>query len=365
MARSHADLKIVSVESSGSLAESKVGSASSTIGLFRPPSLQKIAIERLIAQIGGIQHLNAYVMQQPTPTLSGEMLLGLQRACAPVLAEHLRTLVLQGEQKKAQEMLELNPELLLLSGTHDYDNCLFEDRTALQLALCIEDGEMYNMLAAYFAKLPAGKEIQLKQHHDQFPPEDEKQHEVARERDLRALKRIFEVLAMFVNNKSIIENLIKNFRAPFQAKRVIKTGKQFDNQLFALALTLYDEYYDRLGGWDSLKNNLVCCGILGFIESLFPTNYKQALSQGIYNITQNNAPLERQLKRSCSSENLSHGTYAIDCFGQKISARLGQIAACNMKTAFNKLCQTKTAALQSVMGHNYSQPHHMQRAMPA
>jgi hypothetical protein len=89
---------------------------------------------------------------------------------------------------------------------------------------------------------------------------------------------------------------LNEFREYLKPKDVIKSDKHFNMQLLVEAFKLYNENYDRFGGWNAPKNNLCWCKVIGFIQRFLPANYAQAFCQGVYYIVESNEKLNRSLK---------------------------------------------------------------------
>ena len=221
--------------------------------------------------------------------------------------------VVYGNQKKAEAIIKAHPELLTKKGTVvDYSGRTICG-TALQIALGAEDVKyhgdeecMAEMLMRYLKQLLNSETIITEQIQEQFPKGWEEKEKARQERDLIALKEVVEA----------IENAREgdNYEADIQAFRdyldnenkersVIRTGKHFNAQLLVKAFNLYVEKYDLFGGnYDSPKNTLFWCKIIGYIERYLPACYAQAFCQGLYHIVECHEKLDRRLTFRYDSE---------------------------------------------------------------
>jgi hypothetical protein len=73
-------------------------------------------------------------------------------------------------------------------------------------------------------------------------------------------------------------------------------GKHFNSQLLVEAFKSYNNNYHLFGGWDSYKNNLLWCRVIGHLQRFLPACYAQAFCNGIYNLVEAEKPFDRRLK---------------------------------------------------------------------
>jgi len=210
-------------------------------------------------------------------------------------AEKLLNHVIRGEEAEAKKMLEAKPRLLLERGlVTDYSGRQIEG-TAFQLALGAEDTQMCEMIAPYFNRLTdrAGEAEKLKQYQIQFPEQEEKA-EVIREDtpDIAALKQLIQTIRTS-NTDEECEPALAAFREFLKPKGVIKTGKHFNAELLLTAFQLYDESYVD---WNSRKNNLCWCKVVGYIQRFLPACYAQAFCRGLSGLVERGDKLRRSLE---------------------------------------------------------------------
>src|SRR3990167_1925973 len=164
------------------------------------------------------------------------------------------THVVRGEKAQAEEMIKRDPRLLLekIKVKDEAGRTIYG--TAYQIALGAKDVSPY-------------------------PDRFEKQEEARRMSDSLALNKVFAAIKkdkttdLAEANKAVAEfqNYLEN-----QVKGVITTGYHFNEALFEEALKLYDEHYEKFGGFYGDKNRLSAIKLIGFIERFFPVNLAQA-----------------------------------------------------------------------------------------
>ncbi len=158
----------------------------------------------------------------------------------------------------------------------------------------IHEEGMAQMLDRYLQMLPDYEEERKKQIRDQFPEGWDAHEEKRQQNDAAVLKKVISAISNASNNDNC-ESALQEFRNYLEPKEVIKTGKHFNAQLLLEALNLYVENYGRFGGWNSHKNNLFWCKIIGYIQRFSPACYAQAFSQGVYYIVEYGEKLSRRL----------------------------------------------------------------------
>ncbi|AIT64318.1 hypothetical protein [Coxiella burnetii] len=218
--------------------------------------------------------------------------------------------VVNGEQEEAEAMTANNHDLLLeIDQVPAYAQDTIVKGTAFRVALAGEDDQMAAMIAAYLDEYYPGEK--LEQYQAQFPAGEEKVENLRQEEDLIALQKIVTAISQASNNAceqmsnnedNIAEDdeemqrlaaVFYEFRELLKPKNTIETGKQFNIQLLIEAFKLYDKNYEVFGGWNSHKNNLVWCKIIGYIQRFLPASYAQALSQGVNFIIEEGEILQR------------------------------------------------------------------------
>src|SRR3990167_7817389 len=210
--------------------------------------------------------------------------------------------VVRGEKIEVEEMLKKNPDLLLHKAKVVDEAGRTIYGTAYQIALGAKDvspfpgkvEEMAEMLEHYLLQLPNGEKEREKQYNEQFPEGFEKEEEARRMSDSLELNKVFTAIK---NAKTIevAEEAVKEFQAYLknQTKGGITIGYHFNEALFEEALTLYNKHYDNFGEYNSPKNRLAAIKLVGFFESLFPTNLAQAACDGFGKVLEQRRPLSR------------------------------------------------------------------------
>ncbi len=210
--------------------------------------------------------------------------------------------VVRGEQEEAERLIRRNPELLLKKGqVTDYSGRTIEG-TAFGAAVAAEDVGfqpeeqcMAEMIAKHLDEhYPGEKE---KQYAKQFPEGWEEAEALRQEQDLEALNTVVDAIGDS-NPDEDCEAALQTFRDYLegQTQEVITTGKHFNAQLLISAFELYEQKYNNFGGWDSRKNNLFWCKVIGYIQRFLPACYAQAFCQGLYYLVVKGESLQRSLE---------------------------------------------------------------------
>ncbi|ABX77169.1 hypothetical protein AYM93_10565 (plasmid) [Coxiella burnetii] len=230
----------------------------------------------------------------------------------PVFLDH----VAKGNQVEVEKTLEQYGALLLWQEgqAETYAKDLNGDPvivrgTALQIALGAEDEDMVEVIVGFLDAVDPGEKY--RQYQAQFPAEEEKAESLRQQEDLEALQTIVTAIGhaspracaqVLDHEENISDNddeaktllaALNVFRNDVKPKGVIKTGKQFNIQLLIQAFQFYDKNYETFGGFNSPKNNLCCCKIIGYLQRFVPACYAQAFAQGIYYIVEGGEGLRR------------------------------------------------------------------------
>src|SRR3990167_4623852 len=207
-------------------------------------------------------------------------------------SEHVHqflTHVVRGEKAEVEAMIQRDPRLLLekMQVKDEAGRTIYG--TAYQIALGAKDvspypgqfEEMAEMIERHLAK-HFGEEERNKQYNEQFPEGFEKEEEARKQRDLDALQKLFKAIDKAKNDHEL-DDAIKVFKQYLEKEntREFKTGYHFNEDLFIEAMELYDRYYNKFGGFNSKKNNLVAVKGFGGIEGYFPANMAQAMCDGV------------------------------------------------------------------------------------
>ncbi|ABS78548.2 hypothetical protein CBUD_A0050 (plasmid) [Coxiella burnetii Dugway 5J108-111] len=230
----------------------------------------------------------------------------------PVFLDH----VAKGNQVEVEKTLEQYGALLLWqegqAETYAKDlngDLVIVRGTALQIALGAEDEDMVEVIVGFLDAVDPGEKY--RQYQAQFPAEEEKAESLRQQEDLEALQTIVTAIGhaspracaqVLDHEENISDNddeaktllaALNVFRNDVKPKGVIKTGKQFNIQLLIQAFQFYDKNYETFGGFNSPKNNLCWCKIIGYLQRFVPACYAQAFAQGIYYIVEGGEGLRR------------------------------------------------------------------------
>ncbi len=191
--------------------------------------------------------------------------------------------VARGEQEQAEAIIKINPELIFQSGNvEDFFGNTFIDYSPCQLAAYAHDVDMLKMMKPYLNRVKNGEEqlcVIVKEADDA----SKNQHSY----DFTLLEA-----AITHGNPAKIEEALQAFRKHF-GPREIKNEKSFN---LANLLHAYDIYINNYQLWSGKQCTLFWCQVIGYLQRSLPACYAQALCQGLYRITVDNQPLERQLK---------------------------------------------------------------------
>lgn len=201
-------------------------------------------------------------------------------------------------------MIKSNPRLLLETGlVEDYSGRKIKG-TALQMPLGAEDVKyhedeecMVEMIHKYLRQLPNGETIIAEHTAKQFPEGWQVKEAERAMRDSDVLNAVIDTIANSTNTadweKAI--HTLRSYLAFENKSRIFQTGKHFNHQLLVEALVLYNQNYDRFGGFDSAKNNAVWRNVIGTIERYITACSAQALCTGVGKIVDEKGKLIRTL----------------------------------------------------------------------
>src|SRR3990167_1906011 len=266
------------------------------------------------------QPADAYLTQLPSDILRGEIgkkwlspedqynlsrvSCGLYTPLKNLASKHVHaflTHVVRGEKAQVEAMIQRDPRLLLekMQVKDEAGRTIYG--TAYQIALGAKDvspypgqfEEMAEMIKRHLAK-HFGEEERNKQYNEQFPEGFEKEEEARKQRDLDALQKLFKAIDKAKNDHEL-DDAIKVFKQYLEIEntREFKTCYHFNEDLFIKAVELYDHYYDKFGGFNSKKNNLVAVKGFGGIEGYFPANLAQAMCDGVGDVVEKKQQLTR------------------------------------------------------------------------
>ena len=184
----------------------------------------------------------------------------------------------------------------------------------LQLALGAQDPEMIDTIQEALRTLPEGEELINAQRAEQFPGDWEEAEKKTWAPILSAMKDVFTELERSPNEAVTcdakekkftihcpeLKTTLETFRGLLAKKmqECVTTGRHFNPALWLDAFREYDDEaaWEKRGGWNSTRNNLAWCQIIGFIQCFLPAVDKMATAQGIYYIVEDHESLKRSFK---------------------------------------------------------------------
>src|SRR3990167_4013558 len=245
------------------------------------------------------------------------------------------THVVRGEKAQVEAMIQRDPRLLLekMQVKDEAGRTIYG--TAYQIALGAKDvspfpeqfGEMVEMIEGYFKQLPNGEEERKKQYAEQFPEGFEKQEEARRMSDSLALNKVFAAIkkdkttGLAEAKKAVAEfqNYLEN-----RVKGVITTGYHFNEALFEEALKLYDEHYEKFGGFDSPKNRLAAIQVIGGIQKKFTACLAGAACDGFGKVVDEKKALSRSKLLDDNSTSFFHPNLGVSHYVYSYDALCGR-----------------------------------------
>ncbi len=276
--------------------------------------------------------------------------------------EQLLWFVSHGKKDQAEKMLKIHPALLLCEGeTRDYTGKTRRG-TALQLALCAGDVNLYNgsrqqllgegmaeMLERYFAKLPSGKEEFTRQITAIFPEDWEEQEEERHERDVAALHKVRKALH-HSRDEAECQAALSEFKRYLTCSEGIF---DWNAKLLQAALKMaYKEKQFR----DSYKHNLWFNQVIGAIQLTAPVNDAMAMAQGLHGLLKRGRLFKRKLKftkgrgpyyqSSGVNDSRIGDNLWVDCYSGAVLSRASASAGKFQKREFQKYIETKAFVLK-------------------
>lgn len=231
---------------------------------FFVPTLQDLAIMNLVSMLGSMQKLNEFIMRpDQTP--------GLKEICTPALSKHLLSLIAQGNQTEAEEMVRVNPELLFMtSETKDYSGRTIE-ASPYQCALGAEDEQMLEMMKPYIDSIDPTHEKAKEQFDELFSAVEIKKEKFNFDELVKAIGE-----EQFTEDKlsEKTEAALQALKKALEPQGVIKQGKHFNIQQVLDAFEIYDTHKNS---WNPKQLSLFWCQVIGQLQRHLPANYAQAL----------------------------------------------------------------------------------------
>ncbi|MDF1796831.1 MAG: hypothetical protein P1U63_09870 [Coxiellaceae bacterium] len=238
----------------------------------------------------------------------------IRRRTEHALLDH----IVKGEEKKAQAMLNANPELILAhtAKTIDYSGKSIEGLTAFQAALCAGDADMVQMMQPYFAALDGGGEQVALQIKTLFPDgfDAHLAHQLRATFDFSAIfdaisiasdDEVKNALALSgvefkqsdtarskADSALTLTEAMNRFRESFTNTSLRE--QTYNPQHLLQAIRLYastfkaeileDWLQDRRGrdlNWDKGRHDLFWRQVIGFCQRFVPACTAQAFAQGL------------------------------------------------------------------------------------
>ncbi len=201
-------------------------------------------------------------------------------------AQKLVTHVVQGEQDKAQAMIEKNPELLLIrSEAKDYSGRTIIG-AAFPAALGAGDKPMWEMMLPYFESLEQGEA--LRQFNEQFPNGIE-------ETPASELKADYNVIALaIINDEDNGLSVIEGFRKKITSQKEITQGKHFNLQHLIAAYQAYIDNFNTLATWSN--RDLFWQKVIGYVQRQMTAYDAQIHCSGVKSVLDNEKSFSRTFK---------------------------------------------------------------------
>jgi hypothetical protein len=267
---------------------------------------------------------------------------------APLL-EKLLSHVVKGEEKKALQMIDAHPTLLLhASKANDYSGRLYKNYTPFQAALLCHDVWLWTKMEPYFDRLPDGQMEKERQFNALFPTGIHHGTPYDFSALIQAITHSstvdIEAVLQNTQNDTALCNAFNHFRNNFKALAMEETF--FNPSHLIRALKIHDEQFDN---WSWAQRNLFWRQVIGYTIRFFPACLAQACNQGLYNIVENRDPLYRLLKFGFSFPLVESSGLGFD-FGI-LSIRTGFPLASGLRgggthgKAVNKLFRATTSEL--------------------
>jgi hypothetical protein len=268
--------------------------------------------------------------------------------------------VMQGNEIKVKERLEINPGLLTstLGEAKDYSGRDIKELTPFQAALCSGDVEMCEMMKTYFDKIKNGNE-EIKKQSKAIFPEGIDAHVKKQQENVFDFNEIMKVIinangdeATSALNKKFDKKLslhqaLEKFRTAFTEKSLSEIV--FNPTHLLKAFEMYNTEFNNLNNWD--KRDLFWRQVIGFVQRYLPACMLQAFAQGIYGIVEENEKLRRSFDFSYSGSSIlpleAEDRLGFDCAGGGLGGyeRRGWGGSLQL---FSKLCVSKNIKLGEI-----------------
>jgi hypothetical protein len=283
-----------------------------------------------------------------------------------------------GNLAEAKKMLDANPRLVLQSAhTETPSGLKVLHTTPLECALGAGDPEMAQMIESYFdsEKIEGGAKVRdeqlarYRQHvEDMLNAEKNPPYDFTLLIDTlmaATLEDVTAALNLDFNHESVLRDVLAQFRKDFTPGTITR-GMHFNYLHLLRAFEVYEQKYDDLyksGGNDYDKLRLFSRQVIGFIQRSLPAIDRMVFAQGLYDVVENKAKIERSFKfkydnadfpvtagdSSCSG--LGYEYYAGARAGRARTARDGgRRAGCY--DSLENLCRAKTSDLQNLCGRS-------------
>lgn len=215
------------------------------------------------------------------------------------MANELLVHVLKGQPEKVKEILEKQPNLLLVKGKVTDQVGRMMNATAFQGALAALDVNvkknlgMAEIIMDYFEKLPDGNKEALDQFNEQFPDGIEEEKEYDFEPLTNALSNCNN-WDEFVNDEKSKE-AFKHFQINFK-RGIVDKGKLFNLPNLINAMKILDDInYTKLPCYYELRD-FFWLNVIRYLQTLLPVNVAQLLCGDLWSILDHDKPFVRSLE---------------------------------------------------------------------
>lgn len=242
-------------------------------------------------------------MTRKIETEPGFFSVGVNKQNNPSLIESTCQHIAYGNANVAEEIIDINPEVLTQKGTvHDYSSRQFVEVTPIDATFLTGDVAMLSMIKAHSLRYFKYPHEVIAEHFHAFFPHGFKSH-------LRAQKSHafdFEPIIAAIENATPIDMRkvldqrdhkcqlgrdLAKFREAFDKHSLDE--KIFNPQHLRAILKLYVRDFEDRKLSDDPKARIIRDFVIGYVQRYLPAHYMQALHHGPSNIYKDHEPLRR------------------------------------------------------------------------
>jgi hypothetical protein len=164
------------------------------------------------------------------------------------------------------------------------------------------------------------------------------------------------------NHESVLRNVLAQFRKDF-TPGTTTSGMHFNYLHLLCALEVYEQKFNDLyksGGNDDDKLRLFSRQVIGFIQRGLPAIDRMVFAQGLYDVVENKAKIERSFKFKCDNADfpVTAGDSSCSGLGYEYCACATVFgfrspllwAGLGVTRVLEKLCRAKISDLQNLCG---------------